>query len=97
MRGVRNRTRRPGGPWYARPVPLFYFHVRDGERLTPDPDGAELPGLDAARENAAAAVREAVCSPAAAGRDLSRRRFEIADGSGRVLATVAFRDVLGLH
>ena len=78
-------------------MPTFYFHVRDGDRMVEDPDGAELPDLAAARDKAATAVRQAVSRPLSAGRDLGRRRFEIADERGRLLATVAFRDVFGLH
>ena len=78
-------------------MPVFYFHVRDGNRLTRDADGADLPSLDAARAKAAAAIRVAASRPLRPDQDLSRRRFEIADESGRVLATVGFRDVFGLH
>ena len=78
-------------------MPIFYFHVRDGDRMVEHPDGAELPDLAAARARAAAAIREAVSRPPSAGRDLGRRRFEIADARGRLLATVAFRDVFGPH
>ena len=76
---------------------VFYFHVRDGGFVAEDPNGAELPDLATARDKAATAIRQAVAEPASAGRDLGRRRFEIADEAGRVLATVAFRDVFGLH
>ncbi len=78
-------------------MPIFYFHVRDGDRMVEDPDGAELPDLAAARAKAATAIREAVARPASGGRDLGRRRFEITDERGRLLATVAFLDVCGLH
>ena len=78
-------------------MPMFYFHVRDGDQLTRDADGADLPSLDAARAKAAAAIRDAASRPLRPDQDLSRRRFEIADESGRVLATVGLRDVFGLH
>lgn len=78
-------------------MPTFHFHVRDGDRLTEDRDGADLPSLGTARAKAAEAIREAAAKPLRPGQDLSRRRFEIADGAGRVLATVAFQDVFGLH
>lgn len=78
-------------------MPPFYFHVRDGDRLVEDPDGAELRDLGAARDKAAAAIRAAAAEPKAEGMDLARRRFEIADAEGRVLATVAYLDVFGLH
>ena len=78
-------------------MPVFYFHVRDGGRMVEDPDGAELPDLDAARAKAAAAIREAAARPLKPGQNLGERRFEIADERGRLLATVAFLDVFGLH
>ena len=65
--------------------------------MVADPDGAELPDLATARIRAETAICHAVRRPASAGRDLGRRRFEIMDESGRLLATVAFWDVFGLH
>jgi hypothetical protein len=94
---VRRRTDLRDGRAHGAAVPIFHFHVRDGDRLTLDPDGADLPGLGAARAKASEAIREAASRPLRPGQDLGRRRFEIADASGRVLATVAFRDVFGLH
>jgi hypothetical protein len=76
---------------------VFYFRVRDGGFVVEDPNGAELPDLATARDKAAMAIRLAVSEPASAGRDLGRRRFEITDEAGLLLATVAFRDVVGLH
>lgn len=75
-------------------MPNFHFHVRDGDRLIEDPDGSELPGLEAARAEALAAAREAFAEMIRTGRAVSGRRFEIADDAGRVLATVAIKDVL---
>lgn len=95
--GVRSRTDAAKVPCQGRTVPVFHFHVRDGARLTPDPDGADLPDFDTARGAAVTAIREAATRPLRPGQDLGRRRFEIADASGRLLATVAFRDVFGLH
>ena len=31
-------------------MPRYFFHVRSGGDLTRDPDGAELPDIDAARQ-----------------------------------------------
>ena len=78
-------------------MPRFFFHVRCGGLLIQDGDGSDLPDLDAARANAAAAIHKACSGPASAGRDLSRRRFEITDARGRLLAAVAVWDVFGLH
>lgn len=75
----------------------FYFHVRDGDALIEDPDGSDLPDLEAARAEALLAAREAVAEALRAGRAVDGRRFEIADDAGRVLASVGFRDVLKPH
>ena len=39
-------------------MPLFYFDVREGPKLTPDEDGLEFPDLDAAEREAATAAAE---------------------------------------
>lgn len=76
-------------------MPDFYFHIRDGDRLIEDPDGGDLPDLAAARAAAASALRAVIAVPHGAAKAAGGRRFEIADGAGRVLATVAFRDAVG--
>jgi hypothetical protein len=78
-------------------MPRFYFHIRDGDWLIADPEGGDLPDLDAAWAVAAAALRRAAAVAHGAAKAASGRRFEIVDGAGRVLATVAFWDVFGLH
>lgn len=78
-------------------MPSFYFHVRDGDALFEDPDGSELPDLEAARAEAVTAAREAFAELIRRGKAAASRRFEIADGAGRILATVGLRDVIGLH
>ena len=76
-------------------MPTFFFHLRDGGELIEDPDGSDLPDLDAARAEAIAGAREAVAEGVRAGKPVLGRSVEIADGAGRVLATVTARDVLG--
>ncbi|SMQ63337.1 hypothetical protein SAMN06295905_0798 [Devosia lucknowensis] len=39
-------------------MPLFYFDVRDGERLAPDNTGTDLPNASVAREEAARTLSE---------------------------------------
>ena len=39
---------------------LFFLHIRNGDQLIPDPDGAELADLDAARAEARRATQELV-------------------------------------
>ena len=78
-------------------MPRFFFHVRDDGRLFEDPDGGELPDLDAARAEAVAAAREVFTEQVRAGRPPSITQVEIRDGEGRLLDTVLIRDALGLR
>ena len=39
-------------------MPLYYLHIRNGEKLEVDPDGTELPDLDAAFAEAMKVARE---------------------------------------
>jgi hypothetical protein len=75
-------------------MPTFFFHVRDGDGLIEDPEGTDLPDLDAARAEALSAARQIRVRAAERGQALAGRRFEIAAEGGRVQATVAIKDVL---
>ncbi len=68
------------------------FHFRDGDSLVGDLEGAEFPGLDAARADAVAASREILAERIEAGLPLGGLRFEIHDEAGRLVATVPIRD-----
>ena len=78
-------------------MPTFHFHTRIDGHLFEDPDGSELPTLEAARAEALVAAREGFAELIKTGKAVGGRSLEIADGAGRVLATVTFRDVAGLH
>lgn len=78
-------------------MPTFFFHVRDGDRLIEDPEGVDLPDLDAARAEAATAARQLRGDALLRGGAVAGRSFEITDKAGRVLATVAIKDVLDSH
>ena len=78
-------------------MPRFFFHVREGDRLIPDLDGADLPDLDTARTAAVVALRQAAGTAHGAAEAASGRCFQIVDRAERVLATVALWDVFGLH
>ena len=47
-------------------MPLYFFHLRFGDRILPDDEGVELPNRSAAREEALAAVRD-LSDPAVGG------------------------------
>lgn len=72
----------------------FFFHLREGGTRIEDPEGQELPSLDAAKAEAEAAVREILAERIRSGRAIDGSCVEIADEAGRILATVRFADFL---
>jgi hypothetical protein len=69
-------------------VTMFHFHVvRDGARFA-DEEGAELPDLESAREEAIEAGRALVAEAFRFGTGLDRGEFHISDSSGVVLLVV---------
>lgn len=75
-------------------MPLYYLHIRTGNKLEVDPDGTELPDLDAALAEAMKVARELVGEVADLGRDAV---IEIADGSGETIIAVPFADAVLPH
>lgn len=75
-------------------MPRYYFNVSDHARVIIDDEGIELPGLDAAREEAVAAARELVSQSVLKGAACNGRAFEIVDDQGRVVLTVPFNEAL---
>jgi hypothetical protein len=78
-------------------VPLYYFHIRDGETLIVDEEGIPFPTLDAARAEAARSVREMLAEQLRTGEEVNGQVIKIADESGAVVETLAFTDVLQGH
>jgi hypothetical protein len=72
-------------------MPRFHFHVRDGESLLEDLQGAEFPDLDAARADTVVAAREVLAERIKAGQPLDGLQYEIFDEAGRLAATVPIR------
>ncbi len=75
-------------------MPRYYFHLHD-DVDAPDDEGVELPGLEVARQRA---LHDARFSAAESVKDRGRivldHHIDIADESGKVLATVTFRDAV---
>ena len=76
-------------------MPRFFFHVRDRHLTIFDNEGSELPDLDAALAEAAAATRAIVADGQRRGVVEPDRWLEIMDEAGAVLAEVRFRNFLG--
>ncbi|HXS05410.1 MAG TPA: hypothetical protein VN723_01370 [Rhizomicrobium sp.] len=73
----------------------YFFHVRSADDLVScDREGQELPHLEAARAEAVNSNREMLGERLLHGGALGPRQVEIADESGKVLATITAEDVL---
>jgi hypothetical protein len=78
-------------------VPRFFFHLLD-DLDVPDPDGEELPNLDAARDRAAKNAREMMALSLVETARINRHhRIEVADESGKIVHVVQFGDVLTIE
>jgi hypothetical protein len=74
-------------------MPVYFFHIRDGARLILDPQGSDLPGLHAARDEARASVREFAIEALQHRLPVDRLHVEIVDEDGTTLDIVRFSDV----
>ncbi|MHC2103621.1 DUF6894 family protein [Methylobacterium sp. CM6246] len=72
-------------------MPRYHFNIRDGDVLTRDRDGSDLPSMEAARADAIASARYLHTEKIKAGDVIDDRCFEIADAVGRVLAVLPFK------
>jgi hypothetical protein len=73
----------------------FFFHVRDdGDDVSRDTEGQELPDLEAARQEALNSNREMLGERLLHGGSLDHRQIEIANEQGEVLAVLNTEDTL---
>ena len=76
-------------------MPLFFLHVRDGDRLIRDPDGSVFRDLEAVRSEAIESARELMASGIADGGRIGiERSMVVCDASGTELLVVPFRDAI---
>lgn len=75
-------------------MPRYYFHVREGQEISRDAEGQELPDVEAARREAVSASREILGEKLLHGGSLNHRQIEIADETGHVVDVVSANDVL---
>jgi hypothetical protein len=69
-------------------MPKFFFHIRKPGGLISDPEGLELPDLEAAREEARDGIRQMVAANVLAGEEPQVLGIEICDDRRRDVATV---------
>ncbi|WJH38319.1 hypothetical protein N7E02_06630 (plasmid) [Aliirhizobium terrae] len=75
----------------------LFFNIREGERLSKDPEGAEFQDIEMARAEAVRSARELLSQRVLNGEEIDGQSFELTDDNGAVVDTVKFRDVLRLH
>jgi hypothetical protein len=74
-------------------VPIFFFDLYDDMTVIDD-EGAELSGLEQAREHAIRNAAEMACTEVLDGHLRLKHRIEVRDESGVTIATVRFADVV---
>jgi hypothetical protein len=75
-------------------MPVYHFHLRFGESLTEDAEGATLPDLQAAQKFAQHAAKELLAEAIRWSRRAPPDSIVIADHEGREVLTVFIADVL---
>jgi hypothetical protein len=71
-------------------MPRYFFHVRDGDELIPDPEGVELPNFDSAADECRRIVREVMSAEPFRSELEADRQFEITDEQGRLALLIPF-------
>jgi hypothetical protein len=74
-------------------MPRYFFHIRDRGNFIPDEEGMELADLHAARSEATVSAHAMLADAIADADDISHQVIEVSDGSGRVLAELALREL----
>ena len=77
-------------------MPRYFFNIRSSEGIIRDPDGTELPDLEAARAEAELSARDLLADLLRQGVTLDGQAFEITDEMGQILERLPFRSVLRL-
>jgi hypothetical protein len=75
-------------------MPAYYFHVRDNGSLLRDPDGIELPDLDAARDECRKLIVSVLREEQRDDELLTGREFQVEDELGRTVLIVPFQSAL---
>lgn len=75
-------------------MPVFYFHVRNGESIEEDPEGIDLPTIEKAEEEAILGAREILAERLLSGDIIDGQSFLITSEDGRVVREVPFKSVL---
>jgi hypothetical protein len=75
-------------------MPQYYRHIQQGGNLIQDPDGVELPNLDAARTEALDGIRDILAACTKRGEDDALDDVIVIDEAGQELLTIPFPEAL---
>ena len=78
-------------------MPRYYFKIRKNDRVIEDQNGADLPGVKAAYEEATVAAREILAGKVRRGEVVDGDQFEVADDLEKHLFTLPLKSVLRLE
>jgi hypothetical protein len=71
-------------------MPVYYFHLRDGDDVLLDPDGRVLDDPGAIAESALAEARALISEEARLGRIRLDQHIDVEDADGRVVHRLPF-------
>jgi hypothetical protein len=73
-------------------MPRYYFNFREGEELEADPEGQDLPNVEAAKNEARFYASE-LLRDAAVGGEASAQTVEVTDAKGELILRFRCSDV----
>lgn len=74
----------------------FFLHLRDGIDELLDPEGLELPGMDALKNCVLATVRDLITGDVVDGVTDLRYRLDAEDGKGQIVYSLPFRHAFSI-
>ena len=77
-------------------MPRFFMHLRDGTDEMLDPEGVELPDIEAARTKVLAAARDVLAGDVRHGLIDLRYRIDAEDEAGRLVYSLAFKHAFSI-
>jgi hypothetical protein len=78
-------------------LPVYYFHLRDGEDILLDPEGVALEGMDAIRKSALRQARALIGSDAIEGVIELKYHIDVQDCAGEVVHSLDFEDAVEIQ
>ncbi len=77
-------------------MPLYFFHLRDGQDILLDPEGTELDGQAVIARTALVAARSLISHDALDGHISLHHRIDVEDEAGTLVHSLAFEDAVAI-